>query len=245
LGLVGAGRIGTAVARLATQSGLHVVVSNSRGPQSLAQLVSELGDRARAADARSAAAEGDVVVVTAPFGAYSGLPIAELAGKVVIDTMNYYPERDQSIAALDEQRLTSSELVQRTLAHSRVVKAFNNIDWIRLECSARPSGAADRCGLPIAGDDAAATRAVTELLDTLGYDAVNIGPLAESWRYEPGTPIYVNPYLPPRPGGGEGASTGAEWFTAPVGTPVSASQVAELVRSAQRQRPADARERLS
>ncbi len=159
--------------------------------------------------------------------------------------MNYYPGRDRPVAELDQQRLTSSELVQRTLAGARVVKAFNNIDWIRLACSPRPPGAADRCALPIASDDADAARAVSELLDALGYDAVSAGPLAQSWRSEPGTPVYVNPYLPPRPAGSEGASTAAEWFTAPVGTPVGAGQVAELLRSAQRQRPADARERLS
>jgi 8-hydroxy-5-deazaflavin:NADPH oxidoreductase len=245
LGLVGAGRIGTALARLATQAGLSVVVSNSRGPQSLADLVSELGEQARAADAATAAREGDLVIVTVPLGACQALPAAQLAGKAVIDTMNYYPERDNPIAVVNEQKLTSSGYVQHTLAGARVVKAFNNIDWIRLEHSGRPSGAPDRSALPIAGDDETAKQEVTQLLDRLGYDTVDIGSLAESWRSEPGTPVYVNPYLPPRPDGPDGGITTADWFASTANTPVSAARVAELVRSAVRQRPENARERLN
>ncbi|MFI7635417.1 NADPH-dependent F420 reductase [Nonomuraea sp. NPDC049400] len=187
LGLIGAGMIGGALARLAVAAGLDVVLSNSRGPDSLAGLLTELGGQARAATPAEAAESGDLVVATVPLHAYDRLPAAALAGKTVIDTMNYYPERDGRIAELDADELTSSALVQRHLAGSRVVKAFNNIDFHRLLTSARPAGAPDRSTLPIAGDDPAAKAEAVALLDALGYDAVDIGTLADSWRSELGS----------------------------------------------------------
>lgn len=188
LGLIGAGNIGSALARLAIAAGLNVVVSNSRGPDTLADLVAELGEQARAATPAEAAQAGDLVVVTVPLSTYEKLPVAALAGKTVIDTMNYYPDRDGRIAELDSGEQTSSALVQRRLADSQVVKAFNSIDFVRLFTSARPVGADDRSALPVAGDDPAAKAQVAELLDALGFDAVDIGTLADSWRSEPGTP---------------------------------------------------------
>lgn len=148
LGLIGSGMIGGGLARLAVAAGLDVVLSNSRGPRTLAGLVAELGGHARAATPEEAARAGDLVVATVPLKAYDRLPAAALAGKVVIDTMNYYPDRDGRIAELDAGGPTSSALVQRHLADSRVVKAFNSIDFRRLFVSARPSGAPDRSALP-------------------------------------------------------------------------------------------------
>ncbi|MDN3359421.1 NAD(P)-binding domain-containing protein [Actinomadura sp. DC4] len=193
LGLIGSGYIGGTLARLAVAAGLDVVLSNSRGPETLAGLASEIG--ARAATAEEAAAAGDWVVVTIPFKAYPQVPQAPLAGKVVLDTGNYYPQRDGQIAELDAGTATSSELVQRHLERSSVVKVFNNIYFEHLLSLARPSGAPDRTALPIAGDDAEAKASATSLLDTLGYDVFDVGPLAESWRTEPGTPVYGTPYL--------------------------------------------------
>ncbi|MFJ2176909.1 NADPH-dependent F420 reductase [Streptomyces sp. NPDC087851] len=233
LGLIGTGMIGSALARLAVAAGLNVVLSNSRGPETLADLVAELGEHARAATPAEAARAGDLVVATIPLRAYTRLSPTDLAGKVVIDTMNYYPERDDRIAELDAAELTTSELVQRHLAGSRVVKAFNNIDFRRLFTSARPAGAADRSALPLAGDDADAKARVARLLDVLGYDAVDIGPLAESWRSEPGTSVYVLPYMAARPKGMDQEATG-RWFFETPGVTLSADRVRELTATTDR-----------
>jgi predicted dinucleotide-binding enzyme len=195
LGLIGSGNIGSTLARLAVDAGLDVVLSNSRGPATLAELVSGLGPRATAATAEEAAAAGDWVVVTVPFKSYRDMPQTSLAGKVVLDTGNYYPQRDGQIPELDSGATTSSELLQRHLDRSFVVKAFNNIYFEHLRSLARPEGTADRSALPIAGDDAEAKQRAVALLDTLGFDTVDAGSLADSWRMEPGTPVYGVPYL--------------------------------------------------
>src|SRR5512141_1629152 len=127
IGLIGAGNIGQAVARLAVDHGYDVVLSNSRGPETLTDVVAGLGEHAVADTAEGAAERGDIVVVTIPMHAYRDVPVAPLAGKVVIDTNNYYPERDGQIADLDLEKTTTSEMVQQHLPGSRVVKAFNHI----------------------------------------------------------------------------------------------------------------------
>lgn len=193
-GFIGSGNIGSTVARLAIDAGHEVVMSNSRGPDTLAGLVAELGPRARAATASAAADAGDVVVVTIPLRSYRDVPVEPLRGKIVIDTMNYYPDRDGRIAELDDESTTTSELLQAHLPESRVVKAFNNIFYQNLAALPRPAGAPDRSALPIAGDDAEAKELVTRLLDEIGYDAVDLGPLAEGWRTQRDTPAYGTPY---------------------------------------------------
>lgn len=230
IGFIGSGMIGGALARLAVAAGLNVVVSNSRGPDTLGDLVDELGERARAAVPAEAARAGDLVVATVPLRAYDRLPVEALAGRTVIDTMNYYPDRDGRIAELDSGELTSSALVQRHLEGAHLVKAFNNIDFRRLFTSAR---AADRSALPVAGDDPAAKADVARLLDVLGYDAVDIGTLADSWRSEPNTPVYVQPYMAGRPEGLSEEETG-RWFFETPGVPVLAVRVKELTDAAVR-----------
>ena len=189
-GFIGSGRIGSTVARLAIAAGHDVVMSNSRGPETLADLVGELGSQARAATPAEAATAGDVVVVTIPLKNREDVPAAELRRKVVIDTMNYYPRRDGDIAELDDASTTSSELLQAHLPQSRVVKAFNNIFFRHLAALPRPSGSAERSALAIAGDDPEAKRLVTGLLDQIGYDTVDLGGLAEGWRIQPDTAAY-------------------------------------------------------
>ncbi|MET7331236.1 NAD(P)-binding domain-containing protein [Nonomuraea sp. NPDC005650] len=228
LGLIGSGMIGGVVARLAVASGVDVVLSNSRGPESLADLVAELGEHATAATPAEAARAGDLVVATIPLHAYDQLPAAALAGKTVIDTMNYYPDRDGRIPELDAGTATSSTLVQRHLAGSRVVKAFNNIDFHRLATLARPAGAPDRSALPVAGDDPAANAQVARLLDLLGYDAVDIGTLAESWRSQPGTPVYVQPYFPAERSEELSLDETYRWFLETPGVTVPADEVRKL-----------------
>ena len=194
LGLIGSGLIGSAVARLAVKAGYDVVVSNSRGPETLADLVAELGPQARAGTAQDAAQAADLAVVTVPFKAYRDVPVAPLAGKVVIDTNNYYPQRDGVFPELEDGTATSAGLLQAHLPESSVVKGFNHIQFDHLAEQGRPTGSADRRALAIAGDDAEAKATVTGFLDAIGYDAVDVGPLTESWRIQPGTPGY-GPWL--------------------------------------------------
>lgn len=209
VGLIGSGRIGGTVARLAVAAGHQVLLSNSRGPDTLKDLAAEIGPLARATTGREAAEGGELVVVTIPLRAFPSVPARPLAGKVVIDTCNYHPQRDGQIPGLDSGALTSSELIQRHLPESAVVKAFNNIYYRHLASLARPSGAADRSYLPIAGDDAAAKVAVTDFLDSIGYGAIDAGPLAEGWRQQPGTPVYGAPYGSFQDEKGSPASAGA------------------------------------
>ena len=190
IGLIGAGHIGSQVARLAVSHGYDVVISNSRGPDTLSELVKELGPRARAGTVDDAATAGDIVVVTIPLKNYRQVPVAPLAGKVVIDTNNYYPQRDGHIAELDNESTTTAELLQQHLPASKVVKAFNHIYAAQLTTDGRPAGTPNRRALVIAGDDAGAKQVVTRLLDEFGFDTVDAGPLAEGWRIQRDTPGY-------------------------------------------------------
>ena len=190
IGLIGAGNIGSQVARLAVAAGHEVIVSNSRGPETLTELVAELGERARAGTAHDAAEGGEVVVVTIPLKHYRSVPVDPLAGKIVIDTNNYSPGRDGRIAQLDDESITTSELLQAHLPGSRVVKAFNHIYAAELTTDGRPAWTDNRRGLVIAGDDAGAKETVTMLLDQFGFDTVDAGPLSEGWRIQRDTPGY-------------------------------------------------------
>ncbi len=219
VGFIGSGQIGGTVARLSVAAGHQVVLSNSRGPETLQDLVAELGPLARAATSAEAATAGDLVVVSVPVLAFGKLPAAALAGRVAMDTCNYYPRRDGQLAELDSGSLTSSELLRRDLPGAAVVKVFNNIFYKHLASLARPAGDASRSFLPIAGDDPAAKAAVTEFLDSIGYGAVDAGTLADSWRQEPGTPVYGAPYGP---------------FGNPAGTPASAETIREALAQAAR-----------
>jgi predicted dinucleotide-binding enzyme len=190
MGLIGAGHIGSQLARLAVANGYDVVLSNSRGPETLAPLVAELGSHARAATPSEAAAAGDIVVVTIPLKAIGTVPVTPLKGKVVVDTNNYYPQRDGHISELDNESTTTAELLQRHLPESKVVKAFNHIYAAELTTHGQSKGTPNRRALVIAGDDAAAKRTVAEMIDRFGFDAVDAGPLKEGWRIQRDTPGY-------------------------------------------------------
>jgi predicted dinucleotide-binding enzyme len=222
VGFIGSGNIGSTVARLAVSTGFDVVLSNSRGPDSLTDLVAELGSAARAATPAEAASAGDVAVVTIPLGRYRYLPVEELRGRVVIDTMNYYPARDGVIDVLEDESTTTSELLQGLVPDARVVKAFNNIFFRHLAVLPRPTGAPDRTALPIAGDDPDAKRSVAALLDAIGYDVVDAGPLAEGWRFQRDTAAYGLPYALDPSDWGAGAA------------PAGASEVARALAAARR-----------
>jgi predicted dinucleotide-binding enzyme len=190
IGLIGSGHIGTAIARQAVAHGHEVVLSNSRGPETLADLVADLGPLARAGTAEEAALAGELVVVTVPFGAYLQVPVAPLAGKVVIDTNNYYFERDGRYPAIDEGSTSPSELLAEHLSGSHVVKAFNAIQAAHIVDAARPAGSPDRRALAIAGDDPAAKQTVSELIESFGFDVVDAGPLVEGRRFDRDKPAY-------------------------------------------------------
>jgi predicted dinucleotide-binding enzyme len=190
IGLIGAGHIGSQVARLAIKNGFDVVLSNSRGPETLSALVKELGPRARAATVHDAARAGDIVVVTIPLKNIGSVPVEPLAGKVVIDTNNYYPQRDGRIPELEDESSTTAELLQRHLPKSKVVKAFNHIYAQELTTHAQAPGTPNRRALVIAGDDEAAKATVARLIDGFGFDTVDAGPLKEGWRIQRDTPGY-------------------------------------------------------
>jgi 8-hydroxy-5-deazaflavin:NADPH oxidoreductase len=219
IGFIGSGMIGGTVARLSVAAGYNVVMSNSRGPETLRELVAELGPLAAAATSGQAAEAGDLVVVAIPVKAIADVPATPLAGKPVLDTGNYYPQRDGQIEVLDNGVLTSSSLLQRHLPGAHVVKVFNNIYFRHLASLARPSGDADRSALPIAGDDAAAKTAVAGYLDAIGYDAVDDGSLTDSWHQEPGTPVYGAPYGP---------------FSSETGRPADAARIRASLAQASR-----------
>jgi predicted dinucleotide-binding enzyme len=191
IGIVGAGMIGGTLATLFTRAGHEVTLANSRGPETLADKIAELGPNAHAATAADAATFGELVAIAVPLKAYTALPPAPFAGKIVVDADNYYPQRDGQIAELDAKTATSTGLLARHLADARVLKAFNTIYFEHLRDRGRTDApAAERYAIPVAGDDAEAKAVLTALIDEIGFTAVDTGPLAESWRQEPETPVY-------------------------------------------------------
>ncbi|MFM0639355.1 NAD(P)-binding domain-containing protein [Paraburkholderia metrosideri] len=188
IGILGAGFLGRAMATVAKNHGHEVMISNSRDPRTLISTAAVLG--CALGTAEEAAKFGDVVVVTVPFSNIDALPAAALDGKIVIDTCNYYPDRDGQIEALNSRSTTTSQMLVAALPGAKVVKAFNAILAKDLETDGKPAGAANRRALPIASDNAQAKHVVTGLLDQFGFDPVDAGALADSWRFERAKPVY-------------------------------------------------------
>ena len=182
IGIVGAGFIGRAVARLAVQHGFEVMISNSRSPKTLGSAMVSI--RCFVGTTQNAVEFGDVVVLAVPFHATTDIDPAPFAGKILLDADNYYPLRDGTVDALEAGSTTTSEITQRHFAGARVVKAFNAILERDIETTGAPSGTPDRRALPIAGDDPEAKVVVSRLLDQLGFDVVDAGVLKEGWRFE-------------------------------------------------------------
>ena len=178
IGVIGAGHIGGTLAARLVAAGHDVAISNSRGPETLQGVV----DGARPMTVEDAARFGEVLIVSIPFGRYREVPAAPVNGKLVIDTNNYYPQRDGHFSELDDDSTTSSELLQAHLPDARVVKAFNAISWTNLRDAGRPAGDPERLGIPLSGDDERAKRTVAELIDELGFDPVDAGTLAQGGR---------------------------------------------------------------
>ncbi|MEU9925363.1 NAD(P)-binding domain-containing protein [Streptomyces griseoluteus] len=191
IGIIGAGNIGGNLTRRLTALGHDVAVANSRGPETLRELAEETG--ATPVQAEDAAEGAQVVVVTVPLKAVPLLPHGLLdgaaEGAAVIDTGNYYPQRDGRIAAIEDEGLTESRWTERHLGHP-VIKAFNGTYAQDILDRPRPAGDPDRLALPVAGDDEAAKRTVRALIEELGFDTVDAGGITDSWRQQPGTPVY-------------------------------------------------------
>jgi 8-hydroxy-5-deazaflavin:NADPH oxidoreductase len=191
IGIIGSGNIGSVTARLFVGAGHEVAIANSRGPDTLTGLVGSLGERARAATGKEAAAFGEVVVVAIPFGRYRNLPADELEGKIVADATNYYPPRDGNIPALDSGQTASSQLLALRLDGASVVKAFNTLYAGTLASAGRPDAPLDqRLAVFVAADDPDAKKVVSGLVEQIGFAPVDAGSLADSRRQQPGAPLY-------------------------------------------------------
>lgn len=190
IGIIGAGEVGSQIARAAIANGYDIVIANSRGPETLRDLIAELGPSARAATAAGAAAAGDFAVVAVPLKVVNNMPAAELAGKIVLDTNNYMVWRDGNIPVVDSGAKTIHELRQEHLPESKVAKAFTHIQAPRITTAGRPAGTPDRIALSVSSDYPEAVELVTRLYDRFGFDTVDNSPLRESWRSGPGQPAW-------------------------------------------------------
>jgi predicted dinucleotide-binding enzyme len=185
IGFIGSGNVGQALARAVIGRGHEVIMSNSRGPSTLSALIGVLGQQARAGSAAEAIEQADIVVLAIPFTSIDQLPAAAMNGKVVVDATNYWAPRDGHIAGIDSGETTSSEMVAERLPGARIVKAFNSIIAADINQHARPSGHAGRRAIPIAGDDPTSKEIVAALIDEVGFDVVDLGPLAAGRSIDP------------------------------------------------------------
>ena len=227
LGIIGSGNIGSAIARLAVAANMNVVIANSRGVESLQELIGELGPLAMAGTVEEAANSGNAVVLSIPLTAVNDLPTGLLHGKTVLDTSNYYPFRDGRITDLDTGTTTTSELVARRLEGARYVKAFGNILAHHIPLLARPSDAPDRTTLPIASNDAPAKSHAAAIIEHLGFDTLDAGTLAETWTFEPESAGYTRIYLADQ-------STPDDQLLSSIPAPTQAEQVKAALNSATR-----------
>lgn len=190
IGIIGAGNIGTNVAKAALAAGHTVSIANSRGPETLGDLIAELGDGAYATTVKKAADEGEIVVIAVPLRAIDDIPNDPLEGKVVIDANNYYWERDGHIGELDRGDTTTSQYVAKRLPDARIVKVFNNIPADEIATDGTPTGTENRRGLTVYGDDGDAVETASAFVDSIGFDPVVMGKLLDSWRVERDTNTY-------------------------------------------------------
>ena len=224
IGIIGSGDIGSAIARLAVAADYEVLIANSRGPESLADLLEELGPQAQAGEVRDAIEFGDIPVLAVPLAAYPNLPVDAFAGKTILSTGNYYPHREGRIEELDSLASTTAEYERSLLPNTVIVKAFNNILSHHIPNLAHST---PRTALAIAGDDDKAKARVAAIVDALGFDPVDAGALAESWRFEPESGAYTQVYAADL----EGIKRD---YRADPGAPVSTDRLRELLAASHR-----------
>jgi 8-hydroxy-5-deazaflavin:NADPH oxidoreductase len=191
IGIIGAGHVGSSLAQAAIAHGYDVVISNSQGPDTLGGLIADLGPKATAATPAAAAAAADFAIVAIPITTIDQVPVEPLAGKVVITTVNYFPDRLGHIAEIDNGTTTAPGLLQAHLPASKVVRAFSMLDAADMSGDGHPEGDPKRRALALAGDDPAARQLVARLYDEFGFDTVDLGGLDESWRVDAGQPAFV------------------------------------------------------
>ncbi|CAN5215688.1 NAD(P)-binding domain-containing protein [soil metagenome] len=189
VGILGAGKVGTVLARLSIAAGYRTLISASADPSAIELIVDVLAPGATAMTSADVAADAELVILALPLGKYRTLPVAELAGKVVVDSTNYWTPTDGVIDQF-ENDLDSSSILAAFLPRSRVVKAFNHLGYHQLDEDGRPTGAPDRHAMAIAGDHAEALQVVSDFVDSLGFDAVVAGPLASGIHFGPGSALF-------------------------------------------------------
>jgi len=224
IGIIGSGAIGSGIARLAVAAGYEVLIANSRGPESLRGLIDELGAQAQAGDSREAIDFGEVPVLAVPLGAYEALPGEAFSGRTVLSTGNYYPHRDGRIARLDSLEVSTAELERELLPGAVVTKAFNNILFHHIPALAHST---PRTALAVYGDEDHAKKRVSAIVDDLGFEPVDGGTLAESWRAEPESGAYTPIYAADLDG------FIADYLSDP-GAPVTADRLRELLAASTR-----------
>jgi 8-hydroxy-5-deazaflavin:NADPH oxidoreductase len=192
IGIIGAGHIGGNAAKLFAEAGHEIAIANSRGPETLTDLVNEIGGKAKAVTVEDAANFGEIVFVSIPLGRYKELPADAFEGKIVIDSNNYYPDRDGQIEELDKDETTSSEMLAAHLKGARVVKGFNTIWFEHLKTQGRKDlPVEERRAIFIAGDDDEAKKTVAKLIEDIGFAAVDTGKLRFGGKsQQPGTGLY-------------------------------------------------------
>jgi hypothetical protein len=191
IAVIGAGHIGRSFSLAAIAEGYEIAIANSSGPETLGDLVAELGPKAKAATAVDAAEAGDLAIVAVPIAGVEALPVEPLGGKVVLTTCNYFVKRDGPIAEIDSGEVTVPEYVQARLPTSKVVRAFNHLDAAAIASDGTPAGTPNRRALGYAGDDPAAKTLTADLYEEFGFDAIDVGGLGDAWRLDVDQPAFV------------------------------------------------------
>ncbi len=191
IGVIGAGHIGRNFSIAAIERGYDIVISNATGPETLSDLISELGPKARAATAADAAAAGDFALLAIPLPGAVDLPVEPLVGKVVLTTVNYFPQRDGHFPDIDAGKLTVAGYLQALLPDSKVIRVFNHIDAANIVSDGTPAGTPNRRALGYAGDDPDAKTLAAGLYEAFGFDAVDVGGLEDAWRLDVDQPTFV------------------------------------------------------
>jgi predicted dinucleotide-binding enzyme len=191
IGVIGAGHIGRNFSIAAIRCDYHIVISNATGPETLSDLVRELGPKARPATPADAAAAGDFALLAIPLTGADDLPVEQLAGKIVLATVNYFSQRDGHFPDIDAGKVSVPGYLQARLPKSRIVRVFNHIDAANIVSDATPAGAPNRRALGYAGDDPEAKKLAAELYEEFGFDAVDVGGLDDAWRLDVDQPTFV------------------------------------------------------